>query len=30
MNFPSNAIHHITVCSGRAQDDIDFFTQVMG
>ncbi len=30
MNFPSNCIHHITVCSGRAQDDIDFFTQALG
>jgi len=30
FNYPSTGIHHITVCSGRAQDDIDFFTQAMG
>jgi glyoxalase family protein len=30
MNFPSTGIHHITVCSGRAQDDINFFTQILG
>ncbi len=30
MNFPSTGFHHITVCSGKAQDDIDFFTQVLG
>jgi glyoxalase family protein len=30
FNFPSTGIHHITVCSGKAQPDIDFFTQVLG
>jgi glyoxalase family protein len=30
FDFPSTGIHHITVCSGKAQDDIDFFTQVLG
>lgn len=30
MTFPSTGFHHITVCSGKAQDDIDFFTQVLG
>jgi glyoxalase family protein len=30
MNFPSTGFHHITVCSGKAQDDIDFFTGVLG
>jgi len=30
MNFPSTGIHHMTVCSGKAQDDIDFFTQILG
>jgi glyoxalase family protein len=30
FNYPSTGIHHITICSGRAQDDIDFFTQIMG
>ncbi len=23
-------VHHITLCPGRAQEDIDFFTQVLG
>ncbi len=30
MNFPSTGFHHITMCAGKAQEDIDFFTQVMG
>jgi glyoxalase family protein len=30
MNFPSTGIHHITVCSGKAQPDIDFFTGILG
>jgi len=30
MTYPSTGFHHITVCSGKAQDDIDFFTQVLG
>jgi glyoxalase family protein len=30
FNYPSTGFHHITVCSGGAQDDIDFFTQVLG
>ena len=30
FNYPSTGFHHITVCSGAAQDDIDFFTQVLG
>ena len=23
-------VHHITLCPGRAQEDVDFFTQVLG
>ena len=30
FEYPSTAIHHITVCSGKAQPDIDFFTQILG
>lgn len=30
FNYPSTGFHHITVCSGAAQADIDFFTQVLG
>jgi glyoxalase family protein len=29
MNTLVKGIHHITLCPGRAQEDIDFFTQVM-
>src|SRR2546421_12487788 len=30
MNYPVTGIHHITVCASSAQEDIDFFTQVVG
>jgi glyoxalase family protein len=30
FEHPSTGFHHITVCSGGAQDDIDFFTKVLG
>jgi glyoxalase family protein len=30
FNYPSTGIHHITVCSAKAQDDIDFFTEILG
>ncbi len=30
FNYPSTGIHHITVCSAKAQDDIDFFTGILG
>jgi glyoxalase family protein len=30
MNYPVTGIHHITACAGGAQQDIDFFTQVLG
>jgi len=30
MEYPVIGIHHITLCAGRAQEDIDFLTQVMG
>jgi len=30
FDYPSPGFHHITVCSGAAQADIDFFTQVLG
>ena len=29
MNTLVKGIHHITLCPGRAQEDLDFFTQVM-
>jgi catechol 2,3-dioxygenase-like lactoylglutathione lyase family enzyme len=30
MNYPVTGIHHITACAGGAQQDIDFFTQILG
>lgn len=30
MNYPVTGIHHITACAGAAQEDIDFFTQILG
>src|ERR1051326_422318 len=30
MNYPLTGYHHITGCAGGAQEDVNFFTQVMG
>lgn len=30
MNYPLTGYHHITACAGGAQQDVDFFTQVVG
>ena len=30
MNYPLTGYHHITACAGGAQEDVDFFTQVVG
>jgi len=30
MDTRLNGIHHITLCPGGAQEDVDFFTQVLG
>ena len=30
MNYPATGLHHVTACAGAAQQDIDFFTQVVG
>jgi glyoxalase family protein len=30
MKYPVTGIHHITACAGRAQEDIDFFTGIVG
>jgi catechol 2,3-dioxygenase-like lactoylglutathione lyase family enzyme len=30
MKYPLTGYHHITACAGGAQEDVDFFTQVMG
>jgi glyoxalase family protein len=30
MNYPATGLHHVTACAGAAQEDIDFFTQVVG
>jgi glyoxalase family protein len=30
MDSLVQGVHHITLCPGRAQEDIDFFTQVLG
>jgi len=30
MNYPVKGIHHLTACASGAQEDIDFFTQVVG
>ena len=30
MKYNVSGIHHITACAGGAQQDIDFFTQIVG
>jgi glyoxalase family protein len=30
MNYPLTGYHHITACAGGAQEDVNFFTQVLG
>ena len=30
MNYPLTGYHHITACAAGAQEDVDFFTQVVG
>jgi len=30
MEYPLSGYHHITACAGKAQEDVDFFTQVVG
>lgn len=30
MDYPVTGLHHITACASGAQDDINFFTQVVG
>src|ERR1700722_17470624 len=30
MDYPLMGYHHITACAGGAQEDVDFFTQVVG
>ena len=30
MNYPLTGYHHITGCAGGAQDDVNFFTQIVG
>jgi len=30
MNYPATGLHHVTACAGGAQEDLDFFTQVVG
>jgi glyoxalase family protein len=30
MNYPLTGYHHITACAGGAQEDVDFFTGVVG
>src|SRR6266404_29346 len=30
MEYPVTGLHHITLCAGGAQDDVDFFTGVVG
>lgn len=30
MEYPLTGYHHITACAGGAQDDVNFFTQVVG
>ena len=30
MDYPVTGLHHITVCAAGAQEDIDFFTKVVG
>jgi glyoxalase family protein len=30
MNYPATGYHHITACAGGAQQDLDFFTRIVG
>jgi glyoxalase family protein len=30
MNYPATGYHHITACAGGAQEDVDFFTVIVG
>jgi glyoxalase family protein len=30
MDYPLTGYHHITACAGHAQEDVDFFTKVVG
>ena len=30
MDYPVTGLHHITACASGAQQDVDFFTQVVG
>jgi catechol 2,3-dioxygenase-like lactoylglutathione lyase family enzyme len=30
MEYPLTGYHHITACAGRAQEDVDFFTKIVG
>lgn len=30
MNYPATGYHHITACAGGAQEDVDFFTGIVG
>ena len=30
MDYPVTGIHHLTACASGAQEDIDFFTKVVG
>src|SRR5262249_52837396 len=30
MNYPLTGYHHITLCAGGAQEDVDFFTGIVG
>lgn len=30
MDYPVTGLHHITACASGAQEDVDFFTQVVG
>ena len=30
MNYPLTGYHHITACAAGAQDDVNFFTQIVG
>jgi len=30
MNYPLTGYHHITACAGGAQEDVNFFTNVLG
>jgi glyoxalase family protein len=30
MDYPVTGLHHITACAGGAQEDVDFFTKIVG